>query len=183
MGYAACDDHAQDALRKGLMTDDEKRIPFYEGTRERRALLIKEYRPEDLKACVKLLIEAYNCNPWNNHWTEPTGKRYLNEIAASRDFVGFVECLEDELIGALFAHKKTWWTNDELFVDELFVQPRMQGRGFGKALLSHAENHARSLGLGGLTLLTNRYLPAKAFYVKEGYTQADHVVFMYKEFR
>ena len=143
--------------------------------------MIRNYESQDLDGCVRLLIETYNCEPWNNHWTEKTAKRYLSEFVASCEFVGFV-LLEDELlVGAMFAHKKTWWTNDEIFVDELFIQPTCQGKGYGTALLQHAEDYCRTRGLAGLTLLTNPYMPAKSFYEKNGYTLAKHVVFYYKE--
>lgn len=100
---------------------------------------------------------------------------------ASKDFIGFVAVECGEIAGAVFAHRKTWWTNDEIFVDELFVSPDHQGQGCGKLLLEAVEQIARQSGWGGVTLLTNRYHPAKSFYEKNGYSVADHVIFMYKE--
>jgi len=105
----------------------------------------------------------------------------LNEFASNDNFVGLVICENEAIVGAMFAHRKTWWTNDELFVDELYITPHLQRQGYGERLLTHAEGYAQSTGLAGLTLLTNRYFPAKAFYAKHGYIQADHVIFMYKE--
>lgn len=142
--------------------------------------MIRDFHPDDLERCVALLISAYNIDPWNNHWTVATASRYLNEFVASAHFVGFVLCENELIVGALFAHRKTWWTNDELFVDELFVDPEFQRQGYGWRLLSHAEAYAKSAGLAGLTLLTNRYFPAKTFYEKHGYQEADHVVFLYR---
>ncbi len=141
---------------------------------------IRELQSQDLDACAALLIEAYNAEPWKNHWTRETAVKYLREFAESKNFVGFVVAEGGEIIGAEFAHVKTWWTNDELFVDELFIRPEMQRKGFGRALLQHAEDYARSRGLAGVTLLTSKYMPAKAFYDKNGYLLAEHVIFMYK---
>ena len=87
----------------------------------------------------------------------------------------------DEIVGAMFAHRKTWWTNDEIFIDELFIKPDRQRQGYGKMLMDRAEELSKELGLGGVTLLTNRYHPAKLFYEKNGYIGAEHVIFMYKE--
>ena len=95
--------------------------------------------------------------------------------------MGFVSCENAVIVGALFAHRKTWWTNDELFGDELYITPARQRQGVGASLLAHAEAYAKAEGLAGLTLLTNRHLPAKGFYEKHGYLPADHLVFMYKE--
>jgi aminoglycoside 6'-N-acetyltransferase I len=143
--------------------------------------MIREFHPDDMDTCVHLLIEAYNGEPWNNHWTIETATRYLNEFVSNDNFVGLVICENEAIVGAMFAHRKTWWTNDELFVDELYITPHLQRQGYGERLLTHAEGYAQSTGLAGLTLLTNRYFPAKAFYAKHGYIQADHVIFMYKE--
>ena len=142
--------------------------------------MIRAFHPDDMATCVHLLIAAYNREPWNDHWTIEAATKYLNEFAASDQFVGFVICENEAVIGAMFAHRKTWWTNDELFVDELYIAPDLQRKGYGERLLAHAERYAKSAGLAGLTLLTNQYLPAKAFYTKIGYTHAEHVIFMYK---
>lgn len=142
--------------------------------------MIRNFLPSDLEACARLLIEAYNAEPWNNHWTMETATRYLTEFASCDQFVGFVVYQDDAMIGAMFAHRKTWWTNDELFVDELYIAPRLQRQGFGESLLEHAEQYAKSQNLAGLTLLTNKYFPAKRFYEKHNYTLAEHVVYMYK---
>lgn len=143
--------------------------------------MIRKFKYEDLNSCVQLLIETYNCEPWKNHWTVETATRYLSEFVSSNEFVGFVIEVENNIIGAMFAHKKTWWTNDEVYVDELFIKPTFQNQGYGKALLQHAENYCKEKGLAGLTLLTNPYMPSNDFYLKNGYTLAKHVVFFYKE--
>lgn len=143
--------------------------------------MIRDFEKGDLDFCVQLLIETYNCEPWNNCWTTETATRYLSEFISSKDFIGFIAEENQEIIGAMFAHRKTWWTNDEVYVDELFIKPKFQKHGYGKALLNHAENYCKSKGLAGLTLLTNRYMPAKSFYEKNGYTLAEHVIYFYKE--
>lgn len=136
---------------------------------------------DDIDKCVKLLIATYNPPPWNNCWTEESGTRYLSELISNNNFIGFVIEEDDAIIGAMFAHRKVWWTNDELFVDELFIKPECQNRGYGKQLMDQVEGLSKELGLGGVTLLTNDNHPAKLFYEKNGYVMADHVVFMYKE--
>jgi aminoglycoside 6'-N-acetyltransferase I len=143
--------------------------------------MIREFQPDDLESCARLLPEAYNGEPWKCHWTMETAARYLNEYASNENFVGFVSHDDGALVGAMFAHRKTWWTGDELFVDEMYVTPRLQRQGYGERLLAHAEDYARSKGLAGLTLLTNRHLPARAFYAKHDYQQAEHVIFMFRE--
>src|SRR5512133_1120672 len=137
--------------------------------------------PGDIETCITLLIDAFNPPPWNDHWTRETGKRYLLDYLAGKNFFGYVVIESDEVIGAMFAHRKIWWTNDEIFIDELFIRPDRQQQGCGKMLMEQAEKLSKELGLGGVTLLTNKYHPAKGFYEKIGYMTANHVIFMYKE--
>ena len=143
--------------------------------------MIRKFHPDDMPTCVALLVEAYTGEPWNCHWTRETATRYLTEYVSNANFVGFVIGDNTIIIGAMFAHRKTWWTQDELFVDEVYIAPRFQRQGFGAQLLLHAESYAKANNLAGLTLLTNRSMPATAFYLKHSYVQAEHVVFMYKE--
>ncbi len=141
-----------------------------------RTLLI-----DDIETCSMMLIAAYNPPPWNNHWTEENAKRYLSEFVSNDKFIGFVIEEDEEVIGAMFAHRKVWWTNDEIFIDELFIHPDQQGRGYGKLLMDKVEELSKELGLGGVTLLTNKHHPAKLFYERNGYVMAETIVFMYKE--
>ena len=142
---------------------------------------IRKLLLNDIDACVTLLIEAYNPPPWNDHWTVETGKRYLSDFISNSNFIGYVVAESDEIVGAMFARRKVWWTNDEIFVDELFIKPDRQRQGYGKLLMDRIEELSKELGLGGVTLLTNRHYPAKMFYEKNGYMGAEHVIFMYKE--
>lgn len=142
---------------------------------------IRKLLTGDIEVCVNILIEAYNPPPWHYHWTKATGTKYLSEFISNNNFIGYVIMESEEIVGAMFAHRKSWWTNDEIFVDELFIKPDRQRHGYGKILMEQAERLSKELGLGGVTLLTDKYHPAKLFYEKNGYTTADHVIFMYKE--
>jgi len=63
-------------------------------------------------------------------------------------------------------------------IDELAVLPEWRGRNIGQALLEQAKGIARHSGCGRLELLTNRARESyrRAFYVKNGFTEADSAV-------
>ncbi len=141
---------------------------------------IKKLTTQDIPASVALLMRAYNGAPWNEQWSPAPAQRYLTEYAEHARFVGFALFEGTQLVGAAFCHEKTWWTADELFVDEFFIDPVYQRKGYGQALLKHIEGYIHTRGLAGFTLLTNRYMPALEFYRKYGFTHAEHVAFLYK---
>ena len=49
-----------------------------------------------------------------------------------------------------------------------------------KEMLQKAEEYVLEKGLAGITLATNRYVPAPAFYKKNGYFECEHVLYMGK---
>jgi GNAT superfamily N-acetyltransferase len=134
----------------------------------------------DLPACAALLIDAYNGPPWDQHWAPDSALRYLAELHAMPRFVGWVLRAGDDLLACAFAHERTWWNADELYIDELYVARAGQRQGHGGRLLEAIEGHCRERGLAGVTLLTNRFMPAVPFYERHGYTAGEHVLFMYK---
>jgi aminoglycoside 6'-N-acetyltransferase I len=141
---------------------------------------IRQLIKEDIDKCAQLLIQSYNCPPWNHQWDRGKAVKYLNEYADRDRFVGFVLCEDDYIAGAMFGHSKTWWTNDLLYVDELFISPGRQRLGYGKLLLSHTEQYAGEKGYDVVSLMTSKYMPAFKFYKSIDYTQAEHFVYFFK---
>ncbi len=143
--------------------------------------MIKKFEHGDLQHCAEILITVYNNELWQCRWSKEIAEKYLREIVDNKRFVGFTIWNEDKLNGAIFCHEKTWWNNDEIFIDEMFILPEFQRQGYGTELLNAVEEYISQNRLAGFTLTTNRYAPAPCFYRKNGFCDADHVLYMYKE--
>lgn len=78
-----------------------------------------------------------------------------------------------EIIGGLWAISVCDW----LYIDLLFVPPKLRRGGLGSSLLRHAEKIAAERGCIGVRLVTYSF-QAPEFYEKHGYTKygqlADH---------
>jgi aminoglycoside 6'-N-acetyltransferase I len=135
----------------------------------------------DLKASAEILCAVYNNEMWQCRWDLDTAIDYLRDYFDGKKFVGFILEIDDEVCGAIFCHEKIWWNNSELFIDEMFIKPSLQRKGYGSALLKEAEKHIAEHKLAGFTLSTNRYAPAPQFYKKNGFVDCEHVLFMAKE--
>ena len=143
--------------------------------------MIKKFELSDLNACAEIMISVYNNEHWQCQWTLETAQSYLLDYVECKKFIGFTLWLDDVIKGAIFCHEKVWWNNNEVFVDEMFIAPALQRQGYGALLLEAVENHIKAHNLAGFTLSTNRYTPAPNFYRKNGFSDAEHVLFMYKE--
>jgi GNAT superfamily N-acetyltransferase len=72
--------------------------------------------------------------------------------------------------GSLAALIETIREADHLLVENVAVLPAFQGRGLGRRLMTHAEDLARTEGLGEIRLYTNqRFAENVALYRRLGY--------------
>jgi ribosomal protein S18 acetylase RimI-like enzyme len=64
--------------------------------------------------------------------------------------------------------------DDHLLIENVAVEPSLQGRGVGRALLAFAEAHARELGVGELRLYTHvKMTENQAIYARLGYGELE----------
>lgn len=143
--------------------------------------MIRAMKKSDIRACAEILCAVYNNELWQCRWTMEAGTAYLDDYFEAKKFTGFVVEEDEKLIGALFAHEKIWWNNSELYIDEMFVLPERQRGGYGGMLIRAAEEYVDEHSLAGLTLCTNKYAPAPNFYRKNGFSDNEAILFMYKE--
>lgn len=143
--------------------------------------MIRKMEMKDIDACADILCSVYNNELWQCRWTVDTAKAYLTDYFKTEKFVGFIIENNNNICGAIFCHEKIWWNNSEIFIDEMFIKPQIQNKGYGTQLIKAVEGYVKEHNLAGITLSTNRYTPAPKFYKKNGFCCAEHVMFMYKE--
>ncbi len=143
--------------------------------------MIRRMEREDIAACAEILCSVYNNEMWQCRWDMKTGIEYLTDYFDAKKFVGFVIKEDEKIIGAMFAHEKVWWNSSELFIDEMFILPQLQRSSKGSMLINAAEEYVAEHKLAGLTLSTNKYAPAPLFYRKNGFSDNEFIMFMYKE--
>ena len=142
--------------------------------------MIRAYASGDFGACRDLFIEVFNAPPWNNQWTEATAAVRLRDFIDQKRFLGFTLWEGEVLLGAAICRVTSYYTGDQIYVEELFVRPDCQRGGHGTALMRALEVYAREHGIVGITLLTGREYPSFGFFRKCGYERLDYLAFMFK---
>jgi aminoglycoside 6'-N-acetyltransferase I len=131
-----------------------------------RPLNTHPLRPNDSPAYAALFTEVFSLPPWNESWDKGTVELQLKQRMAKTDFAGAVA--QAGATPAGFATGYSLLGLPKLFyLEQLFVHPRFQGRGVGKALFSHLKDQARSLGHSRMLLLTKPGA-TQAFYAAQG---------------
>jgi GNAT superfamily N-acetyltransferase len=105
---------------------------------ERRVLVVRELRDDELEAILPILAAMYADVP-------PAALRErLAEIRTSNWRCAAV--LEDELIVGLAGYwvSTRFYCGRFLYVDHFYVRPERRSGGIGAALLEHLENRARA---------------------------------------
>lgn len=143
--------------------------------------MIRSVTIENLDECVSAFLAAYNCPPWNYNWTREKAKQYLLEYMSCKQFKGFALYDDEQVVGAAFAHTKTWWTSPQLMIDEFFISGEKQRKGYGEKLLGYCGRFASEQQISSIILMTNKFMPSYLFYEKNDYLTALQYVFMFKQ--
>ncbi len=87
--------------------------------------------------------------------------------------VVYVGCASTEVVGVLVLLE-----NDEGFcIETIAVDPRLQGRGVGRQLLSFAESQAKKSGHTSIYLSTHKLMhESQAIYGHLGYVEFDRLI-------
>jgi len=123
-------------------------------------------KAEDVRA-IKPMVDAAS-----SKYIERLGKL---PAAMTADYDKLVETrnvyvlrADGNVVGSVLLSKG----EDSIKVSNLVVDPAVQGRGYGRVLMDHAESMARAQGLAAVTLFTNRKMHENiALYRKIGFTE------------
>jgi GNAT superfamily N-acetyltransferase len=131
---------------------------------------IRRAEPSDVEVVRALVRDAYG------HYVARIGQQpgpmrddYIRRIADGQVWVG-----EEggEIIGLVVLEERA----DALLLGNVAVQPAMQGRGYGRALIAFAEQEALRRGLDTIRLYTHVLMVENiALYTRLGFVESGRV--------
>lgn len=94
----------------------------------------------------------------DNTWAMLTGER--------ADVFGFVAVVDGQVVGFVHGveHANTWVDKSICYLEDLFVDPTVRGRGIGRTLIEAVVAHAQAHDLGQVYWRTADDNPARKLY-------------------
>jgi ribosomal protein S18 acetylase RimI-like enzyme len=135
-------------------------------------LNIQRATDDESPAVAALVNAAYS------KWIEVIGRKPMPMLADYDALIArqCVYCAREGLV--LVGVIVLWPADDSLYIDNIAVASKQQGRGVGDALLAFAEQQASALNLSRMTLLTHeKMLYNQDYYRKHGYTELRRETF------
>lgn len=144
-------------------------------------MIIRRFQDNDLPQCIDIFVNSFRQDPWNEMWAYQTAQNYLVNSVASPGFVGIVACDNDRITGMLFGRKRQWWDGYEFHIEEMCVNPDVQGLGIGTKLLNYVMKNVVDTSTKRIKLWTHSSSLAYKFYENRGFMVVSSIVFMKKE--
>jgi aminoglycoside 6'-N-acetyltransferase I len=143
---------------------------------------IVEVREDDFRAVKDLFLDVFSAEPWNDEWKSAEEvSRYLGELTQNSNSLS-LKLVDDtgSIVAASLGYVFSWWQGKEYFIKEFFVGRDNQGQGYGSTFLELMSNYLLERGIKAIWLITDRDFPAYRFYIKNGFTEAEDLVFFQK---
>lgn len=140
----------------------------------------KDYEEKYLDQMIKIFINSFNTEPWNDKWTPAVVEKRLLQIINTEGYQGLLAFEEDKMVGLLLGVEEYTYQGREFVIKELCVAPAAKGKGTGTSLLQELETRLQSQGFDKITLITLKSSATLGFYKKQNYKETPSLVYMEK---
>ena len=151
---------------------------------EDRELSFRRLDPASDKEIIKELFSSVFCAaPWYDDWSDPIQlDSYIKDLTGQDRSLSYGLFEADEMIGLALGNIRHWYSGTEYMIDEFCIRTDRQGRGLGSYFMKKIENDLRTMDLHCIYLQTERDFPAFDFYKKNGFSEVEETVALYKTF-
>ena len=126
---------------------------------------------EMLEQCAEVLMDAYNCAPWNDSWTKETAIRLLTCYYDTPNFVGWVAKSGTKTIGSGIGNIEPYYSGDIFYLKEMFISVKSQKAGVGRRLIAALKEDLQRMGIKTIMLFTSKDIGD--FYLKSGFKEME----------
>lgn len=170
-------------LNEYLSTHDCEEIPRPREVTEQRRHPdgIDLVKSQDLPRLAESYMRTFNGEPWWDKWDKASALARLQMLFQSPGFVCFAVWKDGVPLGAVMGRSEKYYDKMVFQIVELWVEPRIQGHGWGKRLLDELRHFLLTVGVNRLYLITMHGESTEGFYEKCGFTTQEAMCLMQLE--
>jgi len=139
---------------------------------------IRPAEEKDLPICTKILVEEFSKQ--GEEWNPNSARARLGELIKDNPDLCFCLELDGNIIGFAFAERFKYIKGNYLWISEIAIEAKNQGKGYGIKTLQFMEKLGKEKGFNILYLATNIKEKAYKIYEKYGFKNTNYC-FMEKE--
>lgn len=137
---------------------------------------------QDKEPVTALFRDVFTEDPWNDDWSDPEQLgAYIDDLIGQSNSLALGYLDGDRLVGLSMGRIKHWYEGTEYCIDEFCVAKSYQHQGIGGSFLREIEAYLAEKGIRHIFLLTDRDVPAHAFYLKNGFRELENNVSLAKK--
>lgn len=139
--------------------------------------VLRKLTPQDKQLITELFTDVFTGEPWHDDWSDREQlDAYIDDLTGQRYSLTLGFFADHRLAGLSMGYIKHWCTGTEYIINEFCVDRQLQGRGIGTAFLQAIEQYLSENGIRQIFLLTDRNVPAYAFYLRNGFIEQESSV-------
>lgn len=132
----------------------------------------------DLTRLAESYMRTFNGEPWWDRWDKQTALNRLVDLYCTPGFCGFALWQQGTPLGGILGRSEQYFDGGCFQIIELWVEPRMQRRGWGKLLLDALCAELNRQGIRKLFLITMHGEATEGFYQRYGFSTQDGLCIM-----
>lgn len=133
-------------------------------------MLIRMINANDIGRCGIIYVSAFSTPPYRDSWTPDAAEIMLDGLY-QRD-PDNCWCAEEDgvIVGFVFC---TVFGSFRATIQEIAVEPEYQCKGYGSALIEHALDCFKEMGITAVDLVANKNAPAYKMYRKMSFVEPN----------
>ena len=142
------------------------------------AVLIETMTRDRMEEYVRVFMEAFGGEPWNEPWTEEQVVGRLERFMDSFAHYGLAAEENGQIVGFILGQFEQYYDGLRFYIQE-FCCAR-PGQGIGTTLLAELEEELRKEGVVRTYLMTIHGDSTEGYYRRRGYITDPDNIWMYK---
>ena len=130
---------------------------------------------------AELYKDSFAGEPWNDDWSNKEQlHQYIREVSGAYNALNYGLLVDGKLVAISLGGIRHWWEGANYNIDEFCVSKSMRGKGIGSRFMSMIEKDLQTKGIPGIFLQTDIDKPSFRFYTKNGFTNLEKHVSLFK---